>query len=104
MAGAVMGAAAGGIEASLLGAFKVWRYRLDMNSLLDRITVEPGKAGGRPCIRGLRMRVQDILEMLASGMTSAEIVAEYPYLEPDDVRAALAYAAAAVADTVVAAA
>ena len=75
-----------------------------MNPLLSRITVEPGKAGGRPCIRGLRMRVQDILEMLAAGMTTAEIVAEYPYLEVDDVRAALAYAAAAAADTAVVAA
>jgi uncharacterized protein (DUF433 family) len=64
-----------------------------MSTLLDRITVEPGKAGGRPCIRGLRMRVQDVLEMLAAGMTAAEIVEEYPYLEADDVRAALAYAA-----------
>jgi uncharacterized protein (DUF433 family) len=62
-----------------------------MNSLLERITIEPGKAGGRPCIRGLRMRVQDVLEMLASGMTTAEIVAEYPYLETDDVRAALIF-------------
>jgi uncharacterized protein (DUF433 family) len=61
-----------------------------MNALLERITVEPGKAGGRPCIRGLRMRVQDILEMLASGMTPDEILAEYPYLEADDIRAALA--------------
>ena len=75
-----------------------------MNSLLERITIEPGKAGGRPCIRGLRVRVQDVLEMLATGMTSAEVLAEYPYLEADDIRAALAYAAAAVADTVVVAA
>jgi uncharacterized protein (DUF433 family) len=75
-----------------------------MNALLERITVEPGKAGGRPCIRGLRMRVQDVLEMLASGMTPDEILAEYPYLEADDIRAALAYAAAAVADTAVVAA
>ena len=75
-----------------------------MNPLLSRITVEPGKAGGRPCIRGLRVRVQDVLEMLASGMTTGEIVEEYPYLEADDVRAALAYAAAAVADTAVVAA
>ena len=59
-----------------------------MNPLLDRITIEPGKAGGRPCLRGLRMRVQDVLEMLAAGMTSAEIVAEYSYLELDDIRAA----------------
>jgi uncharacterized protein (DUF433 family) len=75
-----------------------------MNALLERITVEPGKAGGRPCIRGLRMRVQDVLEMLASGMTPDEILAEYPYLEADDIRAVLACAAAAVADTAVVAA
>ncbi|WP_419320162.1 DUF433 domain-containing protein [Caulobacter sp. ErkDOM-E] len=75
-----------------------------MNSLLERITIEPGKAGGRPCIRGLRVRVQDVLEMLAAGMTSAEVLAEYPYLEADDIRAALAYATAAVADTAVVAA
>jgi len=61
-----------------------------MNPLLDRITLEPGKAGGRPCIRGLITRVQDVLEMLASGMSIDEIVEEYPYLEPDDVRAAFA--------------
>ena len=75
-----------------------------MNSLLERITIEPGKAGGCPCIRGLRVRVQDVLEMLAAGMTSAEVLAEYPYLEADDIRAALGYAAAAVVDTVVVAA
>lgn len=75
-----------------------------MNPLLDRITVEPGKAGGRPCIRGMRIRVQDVLEMLASGMTTEEILQEYPYLEADDIRAVLAYAAAAVADTAVIAA
>ncbi|HWW26603.1 MAG TPA: DUF433 domain-containing protein [Caulobacter sp.] len=75
-----------------------------MNPLLDRITVEPGKAGGRPCIRGMRIRVQDVLEMLASGMTTDEILQEYPYLEADDIRAVLAYAAAAVADTAVIAA
>ena len=89
---------------SALGGFADPRYGSEMNPLLSRITVEPGKAGGRPCIRGLRMRVQDILEMLAAGMTTAEIVAEYPYLEVDDVRAALAYAAAAAADTAVVAA
>nr|WP_199228571.1 MULTISPECIES: DUF433 domain-containing protein [unclassified Caulobacter] len=80
------------------------RYIDTMNPLLERITIEPGKAGGRPCIRGLRVRVQDVLEMLAAGMTSAEVLQEYPYLEPDDIRAALAYAAAAVADTAVVAA
>lgn len=75
-----------------------------MNPLLERITIDPGKAGGRPCIRDLRVRVQDILEMLAAGMTPGEVLQEYPYLEADDVRAALAYAAAAVADTAVVAA
>lgn len=75
-----------------------------MNALLDRITIDPGQAGGRPCIRGMRVRVQDILEMLASGMTSEEVVAEYPYLEPDDVRAALVYAANTLADTAIVAA
>lgn len=73
-----------------------------MNPLLERITIDPGKAGGRPYIRDLRVRVQDILEMLAAGMTSGEVLQEYPYLEADDVRAALAYAAAA--DTAVVAA
>lgn len=75
-----------------------------MNPLLERITIKPGKAGGRPCIRGLRVRVQDVLEMLAAGMTTADVLVEFPYLEADDVRATLAYAAAAVADTAIVAA
>lgn len=73
---------------------RVWRHSIVMQSLLARITIEPGKAGGRPCIRGMRIRVQDVLEMLAAGMTLDEILTEYPYLEVDDVRAALAYAVA----------
>lgn len=87
-----------------MAAISRWRYVVLMNPLLDRITIEPGKLGGRPCIRGLRIRVQDVLEMLANGMSSAEILEDYPYLEADDVRAALAYAAAAVSDTAVVAA
>lgn len=75
-----------------------------MNALLDRITIDPDQGGGRPCIRGMRVRVQDILEMLASGMTADEVVAEYVYLELEDVRAALAYAANTLADTAVVAA
>ena len=75
-----------------------------MSALLDRITIEADKLGGKPCIRGLRVRVQDVLEMLAAGMTPADIVADMPYLELDDVRAALAYAAAQVAGTSVIAA
>jgi uncharacterized protein (DUF433 family) len=61
--------------------------------LLDRITIEPDKCGGRPCIRGLRVRVTDILEMLADGASSEQILQDFPYLEPDDIKAALAYAA-----------
>ncbi|PLR22201.1 hypothetical protein SGCZBJ_19145 [Caulobacter zeae] len=65
-----------------------------MNPLLERITIDPGKAGGRRCIRDLRVRVQDVLEMLAAGITPDDVLREYPYLEADDVRAALAYAEA----------
>jgi uncharacterized protein (DUF433 family) len=57
------------------------------------ITLEPGKRGGRPCIRGLRITVQDVLGWLASGMTAEQIVADYPELTKEDVLACLAYAA-----------
>jgi uncharacterized protein (DUF433 family) len=59
----------------------------------DRITLEPGKRGGKPCIRGLRITVYDVLEMLANGMSSEEIVADFPELEEADIRACLAFAA-----------
>ena len=62
-------------------------------NLLDRITVEPDKCGGRPCIRGLRIRVSDILAMLADGVSPEDVLRDFPYLEPDDIKAALAYAA-----------
>lgn len=62
-------------------------------NLLDRITLEPDKRGGKPCIRGLRITVSDVLEYLASGMTEAEILADIPDLEREDIRAALAFAA-----------
>ena len=61
--------------------------------LLERITVEPGKCGGRPCIRGLRIRVTDVLGMLAEGVSQDKILRDFPYLEADDIKAALAYAA-----------
>ena len=61
--------------------------------LLERITVQPGKCGGRPCIRGLRIRVTDILGMLSEGVSHEEILRDFPYLEPEDIKAALAYAA-----------
>ncbi len=59
----------------------------------DRITVEPEKRAGKPCIRGLRITVRDILEYLASGMTEAEILVDFPDLESQDIRAAQAFAA-----------
>ena len=60
---------------------------------LDCITLEPEKRGGKPCIRGLRITVYDVLEHVASGMTESEILADFPDLEPEDMRAALAFAA-----------
>ncbi|MEM6650045.1 MAG: DUF433 domain-containing protein [Pseudomonadota bacterium] len=62
-------------------------------NLIDRITIEPGKMGGQPCIRGLRMRVVDVLDLLASGMSRAEILEDYPDIEDADLSAALTYAA-----------
>ncbi|HEU4456389.1 MAG TPA: DUF433 domain-containing protein [Longimicrobium sp.] len=59
----------------------------------DRITIEPDKRGGKPCIRGMRITVQDVLEYLASGMTEQEILTDFPYLEADDIRACLTFAA-----------
>jgi uncharacterized protein (DUF433 family) len=64
-----------------------------MANHLDRITSDPEVLGGRPCIRGQRIRVTDILELLAGGATPAEILADYPYLEADDITASLEYAA-----------
>jgi uncharacterized protein (DUF433 family) len=61
--------------------------------LLSRITIDPEQCGGRPCVRGMRIRVIDVLELLAAGETPEQILAEFPYLEPDDIRASLLYAA-----------
>ena len=57
------------------------------------ITVEPGKRSGQPCIRGMRITVRDVLEYLAGGMTVEELLADFPELTPEDIRACLAYAA-----------
>ena len=57
------------------------------------ITVEPGKRGGRPCIRGMRITVYDVLSYLAAGMTTQEVLDDFPYLTAEDIRACLAYAA-----------
>ena len=62
-------------------------------SLLDRITIEVGKCGGRPCIRGLRVRVTDILGLLGAGASHEEVLEDYPFLEESDILAALEYAA-----------
>lgn len=59
----------------------------------DIITFEAGKRSGKPCIRGLRITVYDILEYLAAGMTPGEVIADFPELDQTDIRAALAYAA-----------
>ena len=61
---------------------------------LERVTINPRQCGGRPCIRGMRIRVKDVLDLLASGVPQEEILADFPYLEPEDIRAALQYAAA----------
>ena len=55
--------------------------------------MDPDQCGGRPCIRGLRIRVKDVLELLAAGVSETEILKDYPYLEPEDIRAALMFAA-----------
>ncbi len=62
-------------------------------TLLERITIEPGKCGGKPCIRGFRLRVSDILELLAQGITPEQVLKQYPYLEPEDIPACLELAA-----------
>ena len=62
-------------------------------NLMNRITIEPGKCGGKPCIRGLRIRVKDVLSLLAAGASHREILEDYPDLEEADIRAALSYAA-----------
>ena len=64
-----------------------------MNSHLKRITINPNQCGGRPCIRGMRIRVVDVLSLLAAGESAEEILGEYPYLEREDILACLEFAA-----------
>jgi uncharacterized protein (DUF433 family) len=66
--------------------------------LFDRITVEPGKCGGKPCIRAMRITVRRVLQLLATYPGDVALLAEYPFLEPEDLQQALRYAAAAVDD------
>jgi uncharacterized protein (DUF433 family) len=70
-----------------------FRYPVNM-SLLDRISIDPEVVHGRPTVRGTRMRVTDVLSLLAAGADEAEILEDYPYLTSEDIRACLAYAAA----------
>jgi uncharacterized protein (DUF433 family) len=63
-------------------------------NFLSRITINPAQCGGRPCIRGMRMRVKDLLDLLAAGVTPEEILQDYPYLEKEDIQAVLEFAAA----------
>jgi uncharacterized protein (DUF433 family) len=74
-----------------------------MTKLTDRITVNPQQCGGRPCIRGMRIRVIDVLDLLASGMSREEILADYPELEPQDIEASLRFARDRVDHPIVAA-
>ena len=64
-----------------------------MNNLMERITTNPEQCGGRPCIRGMRMRVIDVLDLFAAGLSASQILEEMPDLEMDDLKAALQYAA-----------
>ena len=64
-----------------------------MTELADRITVDPEQCGGRPCVRGMRIRVTDVLELLAAGLTAEQILDEMPDLQPEDVQACLQFAA-----------
>jgi len=69
------------------------QYRKQAMSELYRITVDPAQCGGRPCLRGLRIRVKDVLDLLAAGAGREEILTDYPLLESGDITAALEYAA-----------
>ena len=68
------------------------RYSSHMATLLDRITLNPTQCGGRPCVRGMRIRVSDVLDLFASGLDAAQILDEMPDLEADDLKACLTYA------------
>lgn len=76
-----------------VGSGQRYDWRMSTASAHSRITIEPGKCGGKPCIRGMRIRVCDVLELLANGATYEEILGDYPCLEREDILAAIAYAA-----------
>ncbi len=74
-----------------------------MVELMDRITVDPEQCGGRPCVRGMRIRVSDVLDLLANGLSPEEIIREMPDLELEDVRASLRFASRRLDHPIVAA-
>ena len=74
-----------------------------MANLAKRITVDPEQCGGRPCVRGMRIRVTDVLDLLASNLTSEQVLAELPDLEPEDIQACLRFASQRLDHPVVAA-
>ena len=63
-----------------------------MTFVADRITVDPHQCGGRPCVRGMRIRVTDVLDLLASGLSASQVVEELPDIEPEDITACLRFA------------
>lgn len=73
-----------------------------MANLTQRITVDPGQCGGRPCIRGMRIRVTDVLNLLASGLTLEQVLRDLPDLEPEDIQACLRFASLRIDHPVVA--
>ena len=71
--------------------------------IAERITVDPEQCGGRPCVRGMRIRVTDVLDLLAAGLTPEQVLRELPDLEPDDIHACLRFASRRVDHPIVAA-
>jgi len=80
-----------------------FRYRCGMTELAERITVDPEQCGGRPCIRGMRIRVSDVIDLLANGLTPEQVLDELPDLELEDIQAALKFASRRLDHPVVAA-
>jgi uncharacterized protein (DUF433 family) len=84
-----------GLEFARLGELDRWLSSAEeimTANLTDRITVNPSQCGGRPCIRGMRIRVIDVLDLLAAGMSREEILSDYPELEAEDIEACLRFA------------
>lgn len=74
-----------------------------MVQLVERVTVDPEQCGGKPCVRGMRIRITDVLDLLAAGLTQEQVLAELPDLEPEDIVACLRYAARRIDHPVLAA-